>query len=77
MTEHTGWSVVVVGIALLETAPEALRVYRQSARPRLSGAVADILSTLRPPCNQSVGWSGVSLRMGVAEMKAGQGGKGP
>jgi len=43
IAEQTGWSVVVVGIALLETAPEALRVYRQALRPWLSGAVSDIL----------------------------------
>ena len=41
---HTGWSVVVVGIALLETAPGDLAAYRESVRPWLSGATADIVS---------------------------------
>jgi hypothetical protein len=44
VAEHTGWSVVVVGIALPETAPGVLDTYRQSIRPWLSGAVSDIVS---------------------------------
>lgn len=42
--EHTGWSVVVVGIALPETAPDVLGTYRRLVRPWLSGAVSDVVS---------------------------------
>jgi nitroimidazol reductase NimA-like FMN-containing flavoprotein (pyridoxamine 5'-phosphate oxidase superfamily) len=44
VTERSGWSVVVVGVARLETDATTVLRYRDQLRPWLSGAMADILT---------------------------------
>ena len=44
VTERSGWSVVVVGVARLETDATTVLRYRDQLQPWLSGAMADILT---------------------------------
>ena len=44
ISERSGWTVIVVGVARLETEAEAVRRYRAQLRPWLSGAMTDVLT---------------------------------
>jgi Pyridoxamine 5'-phosphate oxidase len=44
LAERLGWSVVVVGLARVVTADDAVLRYRSRLRPWLSGATADIIT---------------------------------
>jgi len=44
ITERSGWTVIVVGVARLETEADAVRRYRARLRPWLSGAMTDVLT---------------------------------
>lgn len=44
LSERSGWTVIVVGLARLETDPDAVRHYRARLRPWLGGAATDVLT---------------------------------
>jgi hypothetical protein len=44
MTEHLGWSVIVVGIARRVIDPDEAAVYRQALRPWVSGAKDQVIA---------------------------------
>jgi len=44
IAERSGWTVIVVGVARLETEADAVRHYRAQLRPWLSGATTDVLT---------------------------------
>ena len=44
MTEHLGWSVIVVGVAHRVTDPDKAAFYRQALRPWVSGAKDQVIA---------------------------------
>jgi hypothetical protein len=44
MTEHVGWSVIVVGVAHRVIDPDEAAVYRQALRPWVSGAKDQVIA---------------------------------
>jgi len=44
LTERSGWTVIVVGVARLETEPGAVLSYRARLRSWLSGATTDVVT---------------------------------
>jgi hypothetical protein len=44
LAARSGWTVIVVGLARLETDPDALLRYRAQLQPWLTGAMTDILT---------------------------------
>ena len=44
LAERSGWTVIVVGVARIETAADAVRRYRAQLRPWLSGAMTDVIT---------------------------------
>ena len=44
LSERSGWTVIVVGLAQLQTDTEAVLHYRARLRPWLGGAAADVLT---------------------------------
>jgi hypothetical protein len=44
MTEHLGWSVIVVGVARRVIDPDEAAIYRQALRPWVSGAKDQVIA---------------------------------